>query len=608
MGAIAGLFHPGIAKPVDPTRVAQMTAALAHRGPDGEWVWTAPGVGLGHRRLATFDAAGPPQPLHDGALSVTMDGAIYNVNAVRGELATAGARFRTDGDTEVLLHGWRAWGPGLLDRLDGAFAFALHDADAQSLFLARDRLGEKPLHYVELADGAVAFASELKGLLAHPLVRRMPDLRAVEDYLAWGYVPDDACIVAGVRKLAAGHWLLLERGRGVPAARRWWQPAFGERTRGSTRVLAAALADRLTSAVRHRIVADVPVGALLSDGVGSAAVVASMAGASPRAVQAFTVGAAHDRAAAVAQRFRAEHHVLEIGDDLAGIDPLVRAFDEPFANPLALGAYQAAMFARRTVTIALSGAGTDEALAAHPRHRFHHRAALSRRLMPLGMRAALGTLGAWYPGAGRAALIALAAGNDEAYARAVAITPADLRVRLLSRAARHELAGYRAEDGWIAAMREASGCDALDRAHHVDLTRGVPGGLLTMIDRTAMAVGLDVRVPMLDHHLVSFAATLPAALRAGEGRLLRRALAPYLPRDMLGRRERNDPAAVDRLRSRLADEAIALSRSDILADTGWFDRTVLADLAVHHRAGRVDHGRTLWQLMMLERSLRSLFA
>lgn len=184
MCGIAGIFHPETPKPVDPSRIAAMIAAQAHRGPDGEGIWTAPGVGLGHRRLSIIDLDGSPQPMQAGALTVTYNGEIYNFAELRTELERKGAQFVTAGDTEVLLHGWRAWGPALLDRLNGMFAFALHDAETGTLFLARDRMGVKPLHYVELSDGSLAFASELKGLLAHPLLRRVPDVTAVEDFLA----------------------------------------------------------------------------------------------------------------------------------------------------------------------------------------------------------------------------------------------------------------------------------------------------------------------------------------------------------------------------------------------------------------------------------------
>lgn len=626
MGGIAGLFHPGVAKPVDPARVARMTQALAHRGPDGEGVWTAPGVGLGHRRLSIIDLAGTPQPMRDGALTVSHDGEIYNFAALRAELEAHGARFRTAGDTEVLLHGWRAWGPAMLDRLHGMFAFALHDGDAQTLLLARDRLGVKPLHYAELADGAVAFASELKGLLAHPLVRRLPDLRAVEDFLAWGYVPDDACLVAGVRKLRAGHFLLLERDRPVPAERRWWQVSFADRARGSKAALAEELIDHLRTAVRSRMVADVPLGAFLSGGVDSSAVVAMMAEASPRAVRTCTIGfdeAGHDERAhadIVARRFHTDHRARVVRpDDFALVDILVHAFDEPFADASALATYQVSSLAREQVTVALSGDGADEAFAGYRRQRFQAREEQARALLPAALRRAAGALGAVYPKAdwaprplrARSTLLALAADGDEAYAQAVGVTSPALRRRLFSADARRALGGYRAEDAWIAAMRAAPARDALDRAQYADLTRWLPGGLLTKVDRASMAVGLEVREPLLDHRLVAFAATLPVSMRirGGQGKwLLKRALEPYLPRDILYRPRMGLVTPVSAwFRGALAADAAALSRSRILADTGWFDLTMLADLAAQHRAGRADHGRTLWQFLMLEKSLKSLF-
>jgi asparagine synthase (glutamine-hydrolysing) len=626
MCGIAGLFHPGTPKPVEPSRVQRMIDALAHRGPDGEGVWTAPGVGLGHRRLSIIDVAGSPQPMQDDALTVTYNGEIYNFAALRTELEALGARFRTSGDTEVLLHGWRAWGPGLLDRLHGMFAFALHDADAQSLFLARDRLGVKPLFYAELADGSVAFASELKGLLAHPLVRRTPDLRAVEDYFAWGYVPDDSCIVAGVRKLPAGHFLHLQRGRPVPEPRRWWQVSFAERARGSANDLGAELIDHLRTAVRSRLVSDVPLGAFLSGGVDSSAVVALMAEASSKAVKTCTIGFAepgHDERAhadVVARRFHTDHRARVVSpDDLHLLDTLVDAFDEPFADASALATYQVSALARETVTVALSGDGADEAFAGYRRQRFHYAEERARALMPAGLRRAAGALGAVYPKAdwaprplrAKTTLLALAADGDEAYARAVGVTTPELRAALFSPEARRDLAGYRAEDAWIAAMRDAPAREPLDRAQYADLTRWLPGGMLTKVDRTSMAVGLEAREPLLDHRLVEFAATLPAAMRVrgGQGKwLLKRALEPYLPREILYRPKMGFVTPVSAwFRGQLATQAAALARSTTLGDTGWFDTAAIARLADDHRAGRAEHGRTLWQFLMLEKSLKRLF-
>jgi asparagine synthase (glutamine-hydrolysing) len=627
MCGIAGIFHPATPKPVDPTRIAAMIAAQAHRGPDGEGIWTAPGVGLGHRRLSIIDLEGSPQPMQAGALTVTYNGEVYNFAELRAELELKGARFQTGGDTEVLLHGWRAWGPAMLDRLNGMFAFALHDADTGSLFLARDRMGVKPLHYVELSDGSLAFASELKGLLAHPLLRRVPDVTAVEDFLACGYVPDDACLVAGVKKLPAGHFLLAQRWQGVPRPKRWWDVSFANRSTGSAKALGEELLSRMRDGVRSRMVADVPLGAFLSGGVDSSAVVALMAETSKAAVKTCTIGfdeAGHDErahAAVVAARFATDHHAQVVRpDDFGLIDTLVHHFDEPFADGSALATYQVAALARKSVTVALSGDGADELLAGYRRYKFQAAEERVRGLIPDRWRtSAFGALGRWYPKAdwaprplrAKATLMALGASGEEAYARAVGVTSPELRVRLLSGEARAALQGHRAEDRYVAAMRDAPARDAIDRAQYADIKIWLPGDILTKVDRTSMAVGLEAREPLLDHRLVEFCATLPAnmRLRGGEGKwLMKRSLERYLPKDILYRPKMGFVTPISAwFRGPLAAEAEALARSRTLVESGWLDMKTVASLAEEHRTGRADHGRTLWQLMMLERSAKRLF-
>ncbi|MGI4732150.1 MAG: XrtA/PEP-CTERM system amidotransferase [Janthinobacterium lividum] len=628
MCGIAGLYYPASPRPVDPARLRSMIGALAHRGPDGEGVWTAPGVGFAHRRLSIIDVAGSPQPMRsaDERICVTYNGEIYNFAELRSELEASGARFRTAGDTEVLIEGWRAWGPAMLDRLHGMFAFAIHDAGAHCLFLARDRLGVKPLHYVELSDGGLAFASELKGLLAHPLLRRVPDLRAVEDYLAFGYVPDDACLVSGVRKLAAGHHLLVHRGRPVPDPVQWWDVDFSRRATGSAAALEEELVERLRVAVRSRLVADVPLGAFLSGGVDSSAVVALMAEASPRAVKTCTIGfdeAGHDErgpAGIVARRFATDHRERVVAsDDVGLVDTLVRAFDEPFADASALATYRVCELAREEVTVALSGDGADEAFAGYRRHRFQVAEERARAIMPAALRRAAGWLGERYPKAdwaprplrARTTLLALAGDGAEGYARSVGVTTPEERARLFSPAARAALAGHRAEDRWVAAMNDAPARDPLDRAQYADLKLWLPGDILTKADRTSMAVGLEAREPLLDHRLVEFAATLPTSLRlrGGEGKwLMKKALERYLPREILYRPKQGFVTPVSAwLRGPLAAQAAGLAHSRTLAQTGWFDMTRLATIAEDHRAGRADHGRTLWQFVMLEKSLVRLF-
>jgi len=627
MCGIAGLFHPATPKPVDPARLRAMIGAQAHRGPDGQGIWTAPGVGFAHARLSIIDIEGSPQPMVEDEVAVCFNGEIYNYRELREELRARGAVFHTDGDTEVLLHGWRHWGPSMLHRLVGMFAFAIHDAKAGSLFLARDRLGVKPLHWAELPDGAVAFASEMKGVLAHPLFRRRPDIRAVEDYLALGYVPDDASIVASVNKLAAGHFLLIERGRGTPRPRLWWDVDFSHRENGTAAQLGEGLLDRMREGVTSRMVADVPLGAFLSGGVDSSGVVALMAEASPRAVRTCTIGfeeAGHDErgyAQTIAQRFATDHVERVVrADDFSLIDTLVAQFDEPFADASALATYRLCQLAREHVTVALSGDGADEALAGYRRHVFHAGEERVRGLFPADLRAGLfGTLGRLYPKAdwaprplrAKTTLLALGMDGAEAYARAVGVTSPEWRARLFSREAKAALGGHRAEDRYVAAMRAAPARDAIDRAQYADLKIWLPGDILTKTDRTSMAVGLEAREPLLDHRLVEYAARLPAAMRirGGQGKwLMKKALEPYLPRDILYRPKMGFVTPISAwFRGALAEDAARLEHSGLLRETGWFELAELGRMAADHRAGRADHGRTLWQMLMLERSLTRLF-
>ncbi len=629
MCGIAGLFHLETAKPVDPARVEAMTNAQAHRGPDGSGVWTAHGVGLGHRRLSIIDVAGSPQPMSsgEGGLTITYNGEVYNYAEIRAELQALGAVFRTQGDTEVILLGYRQWGADVLARLNGMFAFAIHDARDQSLFLARDRFGVKPLHYVALADGSIAFASEMKGLLANPAVRRTPDIRAIEDYFALGYVPDDASIVAGVKKLPAGHFLHLKRGQPLPAPALWWDIDFSKRARGSVADLEAEMRERLRAAVTSRMVSDVPLGAFLSGGVDSSTVVALMAEASSSAVETCSIGfdqASLDETAyadQIAKRFASRHRKRMVGsDDYSAIDTLAAAFDEPFADASALPTLRVCQLARETVTVALSGDGADEAFAGYRRYKFQAAEERVRSLMPEGLRKSLfGALGRHYPKAdwapqfmrAKSTFQALASDGAEAYARSVSVAPAEVRARFFSDAFTRDLQGHRAEDRYIAAMNGAPARDGLDRAQYADLKIWLPGDILTKVDRTSMSIGLEAREPLLDHRLVEFAATLPAnmRLRGGEGKwLMKKAMEGHLPNDILYRQKMGFVSPISAwFRGPLAGEIEALMTKSRLVETGWFRMDILAKLAADHRSGHGEYGRLLWQLVMLEKSLVRLF-
>lgn len=629
MCGIAGLFHLETSKPVSPQRVRAMADIMAHRGPDGSGVWTAPGVGLGHRRLSVIDVAGSPQPMAsaDAALTIIFNGEIYNFAEVKADLLALGHQFRTSGDTEVILTGYRQWGAGVLARLNGMFAFAIHDARDQSLFLARDRMGVKPLFYTALADGSIAFASELKGLLANPAVRREPDVTAIEDYLALGYVPDDACIVAGVKKLPAGTYLHLARGKPLPKPTCWWDLDFSNRASGSASTLEEELRDLLRKAVTSRMVSDVPLGAFLSGGVDSSTVVALMAEVSKSAVQTcsigFDVGALDETRYAdqIAARFATEHRKrIVASDDFAAIDVLVGAFDEPFADASALPTWRVCQLARETVTVALSGDGADEAFAGYRRYKFQHAEDRVRNILPPGMRGTVfGALGAHYPKAdwapqflrAKSTFQSLAMDGSEAYARSVGVISEEKRALLFSKGFRASLQGHRAEDRYVKTMAEAPARDALDRAQYADMKIWLPGDILTKVDRTSMNVSLEAREPLLDYKLVEFATRLPVnlRLRGGEGKwLLKKAMQGHLPDDILYRQKMGFVTPISQwFRGPLAGQAEDVVTKSLLSETGWFNRDALAKAVADHKAGLADNGRLLWQLVMLDKSLARLF-
>lgn len=601
---------------------------MAHRGPDGQGVWTAPGVGLGHLRLSIIDLAGSPQPMasSDGRAMLVFNGEIYNYRELREELRGHGAEFHTDGDSEVILAAWQRWGPDCLPRLHGMFAFAIYDVADRTLFLARDRLGVKPLFYAPLSDGGLAFASELKGLIAHPLLRREIDPLAVEDYLAWGYVPDHRSILAGVHKLPAGHSLLLRHDAPLPAPRQWWDVSFAERHKGRAADLEAELLHLLRQAVSSRMVADVPLGAFLSGGVDSSAVVALMAEASSNPVKTCTIGfdeASLDEtgyAAAVARQFGTDHRARQVSaDDFDHVDTLAAMFDEPFADASALPTWRVCQLARETVTVALSGDGADEAFAGYRRHKFQHGEDRLRGLLPQGLRGPLfGGLGAIYPKAdwaprplrAKATLLALSASSESGYARAVGVTPPELRAQLYSPEFLKLRGDYRAEQPWEDMMRSAPARSGLDRAQYADLKFWLPGDILTKVDRTSMAVSLEAREPLLDHRLIEFAAGLPEGLRlkGGQGKwLLKKTMQRYLPDDILFRQKQGFVTPIAQwFRGPLAESARGIAASSALARTGWFEPRRLGTIAEDHIAGRADHGRLLWQLLMLDRSLAGL--
>jgi len=407
---------------------------------------------------------------------------------------------------------------------------------------------------------------------------------------------------------------------------RWWEPSFADRRRESAADLEAELLHHLREAVRSRMAADVPLGAFLSGGVDSSSVVALMAEMSGSPVKTCSIGFAEaglDESAyarQVANRFATDHHARAVSpDDFGAIGQLAAMFDEPFADASALPTWRVCQLARETVTVALSGDGADEALAGYRRQRFHRHEDRLRQLLPQGLRAPLfGGLGAIWPKAdwaprplrAKTTLLALSEPADAAYARALAVTTPDQRDRLYTPEFQRLRRDYRAEQPLLEAMTRAPARSALDRAQYADLTFWLPGDILTKVDRTSMAVSLEAREPLLDHRLVEFAARLPEGLRirGTQGKwLMKQAMRRYLPEDILMRPKQGFVTPIAQwLRGPLAPAARAIAGSTTLARTGWLDPAAVAGMAEAHIAGRSDHSRLLWQLLMLDRSLTHL--
>ncbi|MEL6486646.1 MAG: XrtA/PEP-CTERM system amidotransferase [Pseudomonadota bacterium] len=628
MCGVAGLFDPQGKAVFAPERVERMTNALIHRGPDGAGVWSSSGVGLGHRRLSVIDLEGSAQPMlsADGRAVIAFNGEIYNFKALREELASEGARFATRGDTEVILAAWQRWGVDCLERLDGMFAFALYDLDKRQLLLARDRFGVKPLFLALLPDGTLAFGSELKALLCEPSLSRQLDPQALDAYLTWGYVPDSHSILQGVRKLPAGHFMLCEAGKPLPSPRRWWDISFDDRASGSEEALSEELVDLMRKAVQSRMVADVPLGAFLSGGVDSSSVVALMSEAASEPVKTCSIGfdvEALDEtsyAERVARQYGTDQRARTVSpDDFDALDQLAAMFDEPFADASALPTWRVCQLAREHVTVALSGDGADEAFAGYRRQVFHHHEERVRSRIPSALRAPVfGTLGRLWPKAqwaprrfrAKSTLLALSETGEEGYARGLSITTPAERAALYSDGFARSLAGFRAEDELVALMRAAPARTGLDRAQYADLTFWLPSDILTKVDRTSMATSLEAREPLLDHRLVEFAARLPDTQRVtgSTGKaILKRAMEPYLPRDILYRPKQGFVTPIAQwLRGPLADEARKVASSGVLARAGWFDAKAPSALADAHIAGLADNSRVLWQLLMLEKALDRL--
>jgi len=615
MCGIAGRFNFDPLRPVSRDVLEAMTDAVTHRGPDASGYHLAPGIGLGHRRLSIIDLSTGDQPLanEDGTVWTVFNGEIYNFAEVRSELVALGHRFRTGSDTEVIVHGYEQWGERCVERFRGMFAFAVWDARARRLLLARDRVGVKPLYYAELPGRGVVFGSELKSLLEDPDVPREWRPDAIDAFLTLLYIPAPATIYKGIHKLEPGHVLVAEKGS-IRTSRYWDLEFTGT---GDARREADYLEELdalLRESVALRQIADVPLGAFLSGGIDSSAVAAYMVETSTRPPVTISVGfdhAAYDELAhaqRVAEHLGCEFHPRRVTPDVVTLLPkLAWHFDEPFADSSAVPTYYVSKAARELVTVALSGDGGDELWAGYARHRVEQWEHQARgTLGPAAVVA--GMLGRALPLSVKGARSLRHLGADPAHAYALkhayGMFEPDAKTRLYSG---DFAASVRHADPFAAfrdAYRRCRSIDAVDRGLYVDVHTYMVDDVLTKVDRMSMAVSLEAREPLLDHRLLEFAARVPAALKLKDGRgkhLLRRALEAKVPREILARGKQGFEAPIGEwLRGPLAPMADELLGDGRLRGRGIFNDGEVTRLWTEHRGGRADHRHRLWQLMMLE--------
>ncbi|MCG3128940.1 MAG: Asparagine synthetase [glutamine-hydrolyzing] 1 [Phycisphaerae bacterium] len=609
MCGIAGIVQSSPRDHADRALLERMTETLAHRGPDGHGLHVDGPCGLGHRRLSIIDLSTGDQPMfnEDGNLAIVFNGEIYNYRELRPQLKAAGHRFSTTSDTEVILHAYEEHGPRCVDAFVGMFAFAIWDRRRRSLFIARDRLGIKPLYY-HLDDKRLLYASELKSLLADERIRRTLAVPALDDYLTYGYVPGDRCIIAGVQKLPPGHWMLWQDGQ--LRVEKYWDVDLtpdhaADETEWMQRIEAA-----LRRAVRLRLRADVPLGVFLSGGVDSSAVAAFASQESDRPLKTFSIGfdeAGFDElkfARLVAQRYQTESHELIVRDrDIGILSDLAYHLDEPFADPSALPTFYVCREAARFVKVCLSGDGGDETFAGYTRYRQADR---YRRIdwLPSAIRRGLGGMllrcvpeHMW----GRGELERLSLSGAARYlAQTARLTTRDRR-KLLAAGASAVCDAARIYEPFFA---RGNPDDLISVLQHIDLKNYLPDDILVKVDRLSMQVALEARVPLLDHKLVEAVNSAPLRMKyrhKGGKYLLKKILSPHLPPEILNRRKKGFGIPIrDWFRGALHDYARELLLSPAARSVQFLERRAMRRIIERHAAGMRDFSRKIWTLLMFE--------
>lgn len=624
MCGIAGILRTSIDAVVDVPTIRRMCQMVIHRGPDDEGVYVNRGVGLGMRRLSIIDLSGGRQPIHneDKTVWVVFNGEIYNFRELRAELEGAGHRFYTNTDTETIVHLYEDMGADFVQKLRGMFAIALYDERRKSLLLARDRLGKKPLHY-SIADGQILFGSEIKSLLAVAPELGEVDQEAILQYFYFGYIPDPGTAFRRIRRLPPG--FLLELTNGQINLRRYWDlPCYGAAEPKSEGEYLEELECHLDEAVRIRLISDVPLGALLSGGIDSSTVVAMMARASSRPVKTFTIGFSREdfneakAARIVSQRFGTEHHELvvepKVGETL---ERLSCSLEEPFADSSILPTYYVSQLTRRYVTVALAGDGGDELFAGYERYAVGLRRRVFDRV-PLWA-------GQWYrerihrhlPSTflGRRFAFNASLPPRDRYLDSLSLLPAFDREHTFF--SDEFLSSFRTDVQPLAAFQRyfdnAPASNFLSRLLYLDTKTYLPGDILTKVDRMSMAASLEVRAPILDHHVVECATRLPENLkfRDGQSKYLLRKLSERVgvPQEILRRPKQGFALPlVHWMRGELKHDLLPILVEPRTLERGYFKRAAVRTLLEEHVRGRRDHSAQIWALLMFELWHRNFLA
>lgn len=617
MCGIAGYINTDREQPVDSRVVEQMCSVIHHRGPDEWGLWCDGPVGIGMKRLQIIDLSGGRQPManDDKSMQIVFNGEIYNHLELRRELEQKGYRFRTSSDTEAILRMYEEYGEGCVQRLRGMFAFAIWDTRNNSLFIARDRLGKKPLHY--LCDHQkLVFGSEIKSLLQHPDVRAEVNRPAIVPYLGCGYVPDPESMFKGIKKLPPAHILTWRQGEFT--VKRYWdisyQPDYSKTEQqwlDETEVL-------LEEAVKIRLMSDVPLGAFLSGGIDSSLVVALMARNMGSPVKTFSIGFDEAKynelpyARLVAQRYGTDHHEEIVRPDAEEVIPyLIRMFDEPFADSSAIPTYYVSRLARRHVTVALSGDGGDEVFGGYDRYLD---SSLSNRtdLLPPELRWALFGLPArllpeTFPGINL--LRYLAADQDERYLMKMTKGLSAVQGGVFSADLIREAGGGDPAVPLRSILKRVGGLDSVTRRQYLDSLTYLPGDIMTKVDRATMFVSLEARAPFLDHCLVEFSATMPVGYKV-QGRILKYILKQLarklLPTELIDRPKMGFALPVAQwINTQWFEMSQDLVLGERACKRGIFNSAYLEKIMAEHRRGRRDHSYIIWTLMVLEMWHRS---